>query len=93
MFKLNWYNRNIREVTMLKYQVMQMILDSKIEFLYSDSEENYSARAFTFRKNVKNKINSLITKVYNFVGENGGFIRIHSSENFTKLIVSESSEF
>jgi hypothetical protein len=78
---------------MLKYQVMQMVLDSKVEFLYSDSDENYSARAFTFRKNVKSKINSLIKKVSSFIGENGGFISIHRSENFTQLIVSESEEF
>jgi hypothetical protein len=71
---------------MLKYETMQMVLDSKIEFIYHDPSNN--SRQFIFRKK-SSKINALLAKIHDNILVQGGKMNYVVNEEKTIITVSE----
>jgi len=70
----------------MKYEVMQMVLNSKLEFFYTDSD--YKSRKFFFLKKGK-KLNNLVSKIHDIVLNNHGKFEFFINGNQTVVKVSE----
>ncbi len=74
----------------MKYEIMQLILDSKIEFLYTDSYNREGGwRTFTFRQNKLKQAIPLVSKLLKYIEEKGGKAISEITESSLKLSVME----
>jgi hypothetical protein len=74
----------------MKYEVMQKILDSKIEFLYSDfCNSEGEGRTFTFRQNKLKQAIPLVSGLLEYIEKKGGKAVSELTESCLKLSVIE----